>query len=169
MPRQILVNNVSSTYDVLKLERIVLRLFNIRNIDQRTPVIIYLGSFNHGGWDTYEHFQDIFSDIALVERVGINPEHLSDMIPQPNSEPLRKNRSFLKVLRATGDDKCYDIASMHCVKLINLVDSAVSEFYDKDLFSSADKGKWTMEFNDLSGLILGDIRKRLSSECRIAT
>lgn len=91
------------------------------------PVVPYLADLDAAGHRRYQTLTDLFGDWADFDRVGLNVEHVSGLLPQPailcDESELREDRLFAKELSLPG---CYSLSALEPQVLIEMVCSAVS-------------------------------------------
>lgn len=91
------------------------------------PVVLYLADLDAAGHRRYQTLTDLFGDWADFDRVGLNVEHVSGLLPKPailcDDSELREDRFFAKELSLPG---CYSLSALEPQALIEMICSAVS-------------------------------------------
>lgn len=126
----------------------------------QTPVVLYFGDFDPSGWDMFNSMQKRLSEKFKVhgivwKRIALTPEIIEEYQLPKNPDALkRKDPRANKFMELYGD-LSVELDALHPEQLENLIEPALSDEIDWDMFNEQ------QEIEEIEQANVKDLRNRI--------
>jgi hypothetical protein len=131
--------------------------------ERAKSVFLYLGDFQPDAWRVYEFvYKHLHDNVHHFQRIGINPEQVSGLIPYPVQEDHECSQGFKDIQKEHGIDKFYQLESFDPRDLYALIESSVLTYYDVSEYSIEKEAEWEQVYKKIRKPLVKAVDKVLN-------